>query len=194
MTREVMIVRKMLASKSKLSYASVLMIIFYVALGCNVDKRLQKAEILLAEKGKLPEICAVRFPLRDSIVYRDTVKYDTLYEGIYSVDTVYDRDTVKVFLTLPAKIITKEVIKYRDVYRENTSKVVDCQNKNEELVKNLVKFEEERTKLLKELGSWKSVAKQRWWFLWILLVIALAIIFRKNIIRLAGNLVGLKPW
>lgn len=182
------------ASKNKLPYASILMIIFYVALGCNVEKKIQKAELLLAEKGKLAEICAVRFPPRDSIVYRDTVKYDTLYEGIYSVDTVYDNDTVKVILTLPAKVITKEVIKYRDVYRENTSKLVDCQKKNEELVKNLVKFEEERTKLLAEVGSWKSVAKQRWWFLWILLVISLAIIFRKSIIRLAGNLVGLKPW
>lgn len=184
----------MLASKNSLKYVSVLMIIFYVALGCNVEKKLQKAELLLAEKGRLPEICAVRFPPKDSISYRDSIKYDTLYEGIYSVDTIYDNDTVKVTLTLPAKIVTKEVIKYRDIYRENTSKVVDCQKKNEELVKKLVNFEEERTKLLNELSDWKSVAKHRWWFLWILLIISLAIIFRKSIIKLAGNLVGLKPW
>lgn len=184
----------MLASSNRLIYIFALIIIFYVALGCNVEKKIQKAEILLAEKGRLPQICALRYPLKDSIVYRDSISYDTLYEGIYSVDTIYNRDTVKVFLTLPAKIITKEVIKYRDIYRENTSKVVECEKKNDELVKSVIKCETEQVKLLNEVSKWKSVAKQRWWFLWILLALALLITFRKNIVKFAGNLVGLKPW
>ena len=177
--------------RSRLTYILSIMIIFYVALGCSVEKRIHKAETLLSEKNKLAEICAVRFPLKDSIAYRDSIKFDTLYEGIYSVDTVYDNDTVKVYLTLPAKVVTKEVVKYRDIYRENTSKIVDCQKKSGELVNKVIYNEREIEKLRSELSKSQALAKQRWWFLWILVVLAVAIIFRKSIFKLSGKLMRL---
>lgn len=162
---------------------------FFIAASCNTEKRLQKAEVLLASKGKLPQICATRFPPKDSIVYRDSVKFDTLYEGIYSVDTIYDRDTVKVYLTLPAKIVTKEVIKYRDIYRENTAKVTDLESKLSDCSSQSANYSIELVKLRAELSKWEKVAKQRWWFLWILLVVAGLITFRKNIIRLFNKFI-----
>lgn len=180
---------------NRLTYASVLIGILCIAISCNVQKRINKAEALLSQKGKLAQICADRFPLKDSIVYKDSIKYDTMYEGIYSIDTVYKGDSVvKVYLTSPAKVVTKQVVKYSYIYRENTAKIADCQKKNEELVNKIVKFEEERAKTIRELNEWKSVAKKRGWFLWILLVLAIGITFRKNIVNLLGKLVGVKKW
>lgn len=165
-------------------------VFFFIATSCNTGKRLQKAEVLLASKGKLAEICGSRFPLKDSIVYRDSVSFDTLYEGIYSVDTIYDKDTVKVYLTLPAKIITKEVVKFRDVYRENTAKVVELEKKNADCLAKNVDCERQLVKLLAQSNNWEAKAKARWWFLWILVIISLIIIFRKTIFKLARKALG----
>lgn len=167
-----------------LIYFAISLICFFIAVSCGVEKRIAKAEVLLAKEGKLPQICAQRFPPKDSIVYRDSVRWDTLYEGIYSVDTIYDKDTVKVYLTLPAKIITKEVIKYRDIYRENTAKVTDLEKKLSDCNSRTANSEKEIVKLRAELSKWEGLAKQRWWFLWILLAIALGITFRKRIAKL----------
>lgn len=178
----------------KLTYIFGLLTIFLVALACNTSKRIQKAEAFLAKEGKLSEICASRFPLKDSIAYRDSVRFDTLYEGIYSIDTIFDKDTIKVYVTLPAKVITKEVIKYRDVYRESTAKVAECEKRNRELTNAVLSCENDRVKLLKDVDEWKSVAKKRWWFLWILLVIALGITFRKNIFNVSKKFIGFPLW
>lgn len=177
--------------KRALIYLIISVVFFFIATSCNTEKRLQKAEVLLASKGKLAGICASRFPPKDSIVYRDSVRFDTLYEGIYSIDTVYDKDTVKVYVTLPAKIITKEVIKFRDIYRENTAKVTELQTKNAECLGKTTNLEKQIISLQAELDKSKSKARTYAWFLWILLLVALAITFRKNILKLAKIRFGL---
>ena len=167
-----------------LIYFAVSVICFLIAVSCSTEKRIAKAEVLLAKEGKLQQICADRFPPKDSIAYRDSVRFDTLYEGIYSVDTIYDLDTVKVYLTLPAKIITKEVTKFRDVYRENTAKVKDLEQKLADCSLQSANCSLELVKLRAESSKWEALAKQRWWFLWILLVLAVGITFRKRIAQL----------
>lgn len=173
-----------------LIYFIICILCFFIATSCSTEKRIQKAEVLLASEGKLPEICASRFPPKDSIVYRDSVRWDTLYEGIYSIDTVYDKDTVKVYVTLPAKIITKEVVRYKDVYRENTAKVEKLQQDNTSLSLKLSECDVEVANMKGEVEKWKDLAKTRWWFLWILLVIAVGITFRKSIFKLSKKFVG----
>jgi hypothetical protein len=165
---------------------------FFIATSCNTEKRLQKAEVLLSSKGRLAKICADRFPPRDSVVYRDSVSFDTLYEGIYSIDTIYDKDTVKVYLTLPAKIVTKEVIKYRDIYRENTAKVKELEGKLSVCSLQSANYSIELVKLRAESSKWERLAKQRWWFFWILLVVAGLIAFRKSIMKLISRFI--LPW
>jgi hypothetical protein len=167
-----------------LIYLIISVTCFFIATSCNTEKRLQKAEVLLASKGRLAEICADRFPPKDSVVYRDSVHFDTLYEGIYSIDTIYDKDTVKVYLTLPAKIVTKEVIKYRDIYRENTAKVKELEGKLSVCSLQSANYSIELVKLRAESSKWEKLAKQRWWFLWILILLAVGFTLRKKIFNL----------
>jgi hypothetical protein len=167
-----------------LIYLIISVVCFFIASSCNTEKRLQKAEVLLASKGRLAEICADRFPPKDSVVYRDSVHFDTLYEGIYSIDTIYDKDTVKVYLTLPAKIVTKEVIKYRDIYRENTAKVKELEGKLSVCSLQSANYSIELVKLRAESSKWEKLAKQRWWFLWILILLAVGFTLRKKIFNL----------
>lgn len=172
-----------------LIYLIISVVCFFIATSCNTEKRLQKAEVLLASKGRLPEICADRFPPKDSIVYRDSVHFDTLYTSLYSVDTIVSNDTIRIVTTLPAKVITKEVIKFRDVYRENTAKVVDLQLKYNNCGSELNELKLELQKTKNEVDKWKGTAKERWWFLWILLLVAVAITFRKNIFNLVKKFI-----
>lgn len=165
-------------------YLVISVVCFFIATSCNTEKRLQKAEVLLASQGRLPEICANRFPPKDSIVYRDSVHFDTLYTSLYSIDTIVSNDTIRIVTTLPAKVITKEVIKFRDVYRENTAKVADLQLKYNNCGSELHNSKLELEKVKAELDKWKRTAKERWWFLWILLLVAVVITFRKNIFKL----------
>lgn len=171
-----------------LIYLFISVVCFFIATSCNTEKRFQKAEVLLASKGKLAEVCANRFPPKDSIVYRDSIHFDTLYTSLYSIDTIVSNDTIKIVTTLPAKVITKEVIKFRDVYRENTAKVVDLQLKYNDCGSSLNELKLELQKAKAELDSWKNTAKERWWFLWILLVVSIALIFRKRIFKLLKHI------
>lgn len=170
-------------------YLVISVVCFFIATSCNTEKRLQKAEVLLASQGRLPEICANRFPPKDSIVYRDSVHFDTLYTSLYSVDTIVSNDTIRIVTTLPAKVITKEVIKFRDVYRENTAKVADLQLKYNNCGSELHNSKLELEKVKAELDKWKRTAKERWWFLWILLLVAVAITFRKSIFKILKSFV-----
>ncbi len=174
--------------KKAIIYFLISVTCFFIATSCNTEKRLQKAEVLLASKGRLPEVCAARFPPKDSIVYRDSVHFDTLYTSIYSVDTLVSNDTIKVVTTLPSKVVTKEVIKFREIYRENTAKVNDLENKLSACNSQSANYSIELVKLRAESSKLGSLAKQRLWFLWIFILVALVITFRKNIIKLVKTI------
>lgn len=68
--------------------------------------------------------CSTRFPMRDSIVTRESVRFDTLYTSGDTVYTIHHdslsvlvRDTIKI--TLPAKIITKTILRDTTIFRDN---------------------------------------------------------------------------
>lgn len=185
---EVLTRKKMLVNNNKLLNFLLFGLFAVSAFNCSTDKRLQKAELFLVKKGKLPQVCAERFPLKDTIIYKDSVKLDTIYQGIHTIDTVFDKDTMKVFITLPAKTINKEVVKYRYIYRENTAKVSDFEKKLSVCSSQSANKDLEIAKLRAELNEWQAVAKQRWWFLWILIFLAIAITLRRPVMGLVKKL------
>lgn len=72
--------------------------------------------------------CSLRFPTKDSIITRDSIRFDTTY---VSGDTVYvlHHDSLNVFvidtikITLPSKIITKTILHDTTIFRDNTATV-----------------------------------------------------------------------
>ena len=90
---------------------------------CNPQKKLFKA---LDELQKHPiesaKYCADKYPVKDTTIYRDSVKFDTLYMGEYVFDTTVVKDTVYITKTVP-KYITKTVTQVKEVLRENTARV-----------------------------------------------------------------------
>jgi len=90
---------------------------------CNPQKKLFKA---LDELQKHPiesaKYCADKYPVKDTTIYRDSVKFDTLYMGEYVFDTTVVKDTVYITKTVP-KTITKTVTQVKEVLRENTARI-----------------------------------------------------------------------
>lgn len=158
----------------------LLVIIGLALLSCNAEKQLQKAETKLSQAGRLAKICADRFPSRDSIVYRDSVRIDTAYEGEYIFDTIRTLDTIYITKTVP---VTKTIVKWKTAFRERTDKIEAislqleaCNNDFSEMALNMVETQ-------KELDRYKRDSKTYFW--WLLIVIALSIgwTFRKFIAR-----------
>lgn len=174
----------------------------------------QKATSYLESKGELPKICADKFPVKDSIIVKDSVTLDTVYVGDVITDTVWMNaldtgvwiggagllDTgSRVFnwpigkrpvitKTLPAKVITKTQVQVKEVYRENTARVVALQTDLQTVSGKLSKAEDKAKELTAEVSQWKKKARQRWW--WIVALIVFA--FRRQIIGGAGRV--LKHW
>lgn len=98
---------------------------------CNPQKKLFKA---LDELQKHPiesaKYCADKYPVKDTTIYRDSVRFDTLYMGEYVFDTTIVKDTVYITKTVP-KTITKTVTNIKEVYRENTARVEQLKLQNE---------------------------------------------------------------
>jgi hypothetical protein len=64
-------------------------------IGCNPGKQLSKAEARLAQAGRLPAICAERYPVKDTTYIKDTlVQIDTFLSGEYIFDTARINDTL----------------------------------------------------------------------------------------------------
>lgn len=158
----------------------LLAIIGLALLSCNAEKQLQKAETKLSQAGRLPQICADRFPSRDSIVYRDSVRIDTAYEGQYIFDTIRTLDTIYITKTIP---VTKTIVKWKTAFRERTDKIeaiglqLDACNQDfSELALTMVETQ-------KELDRYKRDAKTYFWWLLIVIVLSIGWTFRKFIAR-----------
>lgn len=147
-----------------------------VLFGCNSERKLQKAEAKLDQAGRLPKICANRYPTKDSIIIKDSVYYDTLHEGEYIFDTLRINDTIRITKN---KIVTKVVTKQRIVFQENTAEVeklkgqlTNCvDSKNQQLITDQTKI-----KLL------ESKTKQIYYY-WLIIALLLIWIFRKPIFK-----------
>jgi hypothetical protein len=140
-----------------------LVLVALAALSCNPGKQLHKAEVRLAQAGRLPAICGERYPTKtDTTFVSDTlVKIDTFLSGEYIFDTIRVNDTVIDIQYKPLEIIkVKTLTKYVSV--ENTAQI-------RVLSASVSQLEANRADLIKELGEYKEKAKTR--LNWLILVL-----------------------
>jgi hypothetical protein len=149
-------------------------------LSCNAEKQLQKAETKLAQSGRLPKICADRFPARDSIVVKDSVTTDTILLGEYIFDTIRINDTIVVTKQIP---LIKTKIRTQIVYRQDNAKaeaialqLEACNNEFADMSLGVLETQ-------KELDRYKKDAKTYFWWLWIVILLAIGWTFRKFIAK-----------
>lgn len=156
----------------KIDLVGILMWTFFVLLiaiamfGCmSVDK----AKIFLKDKGKLAEICAETYPVKDSTVFikGDTITstefyHDTLYQPL--TDTIYTAGemVVKYRPCPPTKVITKRITDTVIKYIENAARV-------EALRWDLAALQTKYDIVASERGKARKQAKNRLW--WLLLLI-----------------------
>ena len=149
-------------------------------LSCNAEKQLQKAETRLSQAGRLASICADRFPSRDSIIVKDSVTTDTLLLGEYIFDTIRVNDTIVITKKVP---VVKTRYKTQIVYRQDNAKaeaialqLEACNNEFADMSLGVLETQ-------KELDRYKKDAKTYFWWLWIVILLAIGWTFRKFIAK-----------
>jgi hypothetical protein len=154
----------------------------FCILGCASERQFYKAEAKLSQGGRLAKICADRFPSRDSIVYRDSVRIDTAYEGEYIFDTIRTIDTVYITKTIP---VTKTIVKTKIIVKENTAKIEAVQLSLEACNNDFIEMSLGMLEERKELDRMKRLARERLVILWIVVILSVLWTFRKFIFRYA---------
>lgn len=158
-----------------------LILLLLLMAGCNPQRKIDKAKLRLDSSGQAAAYCALRFPVKDSIIIRDSVHFDTLYQGetFFDTATVVESDTVfkTIVKTLPAQVITKTQVVTKEVWRENKAAYDSLKAYYEKKVSDL-QFAN------KKLAAYSdNLKKQRSTLFWLLLA-ALVLIFRKPIYKL----------
>lgn len=152
-------------------------------MSCNPGKQLSKAEARLAQAGRLPAICAERFPNKDTSYIKDTVlEIDTFLSGEYIFDTIRVNDTFYI-----------DKYKRLVVYKTKTlTKVVKIEDraKIEALRASVSQLEANRAALLVEVGQWKDKAKTRLNWLILALCIGFGFAIRKPVMALINYRIG----
>lgn len=136
-----------------------------LAIACNSQKQLQKAKNRLGDNPlEAARFCSTLFPAKDSVVYRDTIKLDTMYVGLLQVDTLRREDTVVITKTSPSKIITQTKIQYKEVVKTNPAKIeeqrqlyLSCEARYQRLYLKWEQSEEQKK-------DWRS---RFWWVLFV---------------------------
>ncbi len=168
-------------------WAAISLIALFFFLSCNTP---QKAMQTLDQNPKdAAKYCADKYPVKDSIIVKDSVSFDTIYVGEDVVfDTVYENRTdtvVRVITkTLPAKVVTKTVTQVKEVFRENTARVThleislaDCNKQVGELIEDAKEKAGKISALKKERNKWRL-------YFFVLLFTTIAWKFRKGIFSL----------
>jgi hypothetical protein len=146
-------------------------------IGCNPGKQLSKAEARLAQAGRLPAICAERYPVKDTTYIKDTlVKIDTFLSGEYIFDTARINDTLY-------EVKYKPVIVYKTKYITKVEKVEDVA-KIEALRTSVSQLEANRAVLSAQLAEYKDKAKTRLNWLILALCVAFGFAIRKPVMAL----------
>lgn len=193
---------------SRIIPAGILLLLIVLLFGCNPEaKKLRKTqEYLFRHPDFSAGYCAEQYPVKDSIVTRDSIRFDTLYvpdySGIEPADTLSpaggggssssngstsgggQKETVTRYIT---KTITKDTTIYRrDAAEERRLQLSlqACQGNNTILLNK-------NEALQAKVDEWKAKAKTRWW--WIIALIGAAVTytaikFKKNILSLKNKL------
>jgi hypothetical protein len=146
-------------------------------IGCNPGKQLSKAEARLAQAGRLPAICAERYPVKDTTYIKDTlVKIDTFLSGEYIFDTARINDTLY-------EVKYKPVVVYKTKYITKVEKVEDVA-KIEAMRASVSQLEANRATLSAQLAEYKDKAKTRLNWLILALCVAFGFAIRKPVMAL----------
>jgi hypothetical protein len=113
--------------------------------------------------------CAMRFPVRDSILVRDSVSYDTIYKDgeIIKIPipyAVYDTSGRPAYVEAPCpphRTITKIVRRDSLIIRRDIAKETVLKNANDDCYLNVVKKEKRITELEDDYTGMKK--KRNWW-------------------------------
>jgi hypothetical protein len=146
-------------------------------IGCNPGKQLSKAEARLAQAGRLPAICAERYPVKDTTYIKDTlVKIDTFLSGEYIFDTARINDTLY-------EVKYKPVVVYKTKYITKVEMIEDVA-KIEALRTSVSQLEANRATLLVQLAECKDKAETRLNWLILALCVVLGFAIRKPMMAL----------
>jgi hypothetical protein len=146
-------------------------------IGCNPGKQLSKAEARLAQAGRLPAICAERYPVKDTTYIKDTlVKIDTFLSGEYIFDTARINDTLY-------EVKYKPVVLYKTKYITKVERVEDVA-KIEALRASVSQLEANRAALSVQLAEYKDKAKTRLNWLILALCAVFGFAIRKPVMAL----------
>lgn len=154
-----------------------LFLIFVFLIGCSSEKQIQRAKNRLsANPLEAAAFCSASFPNKETIIYRDSLTLDTIYLELERVDTLIENDTVRIITTSPAKVITKTLVKYKEVQIENTAKVeqqrqllIKCEGRYDTLQKKFEKSEEQR----------KAWRKKFYWIIFVILGFAVGYVLKQ---------------
>lgn len=154
-----------------------LFLIFVFLIGCSNEKQIQRAKNRLsANPLEAAAFCSASFPNKETIIYRDSLTLDTIYLELERVDTLIENDTVRIITTSPAKVITKTLVKYKEVQIENTAKIeeqrqllIKCEGRYDALQKKFEKSEEQR----------KAWRKKFYWIIFVILGFAVGYVLKQ---------------
>ena len=147
-----------------------------MVISCNPERQLQKAEVRLAQAGRLPAICADRFQ-KDTIIQKDTLlKIDTFLSGEYIFDTLRVNDTI-----ILTKVKTLQVTKYVTKYE---TKVITDKAKEEALKASVSQLEAQKSNLSAQVSEYKDKAKTRLNWLILLICFILGYSIRKPLMAI----------
>jgi hypothetical protein len=146
-------------------------------IGCNPGKQLSKAEARLAQAGRLPAICAERYPVKDTTYIKDTlVKIDTFLSGEYIFDTARINDTLY-------EVKYKPVVVYKTKYVTKVERVEDVA-KIEALRASVSQLEANRAALSVQLAEYKDKAETRLNWLILAICVVFGFVIRKPVMAL----------
>jgi len=140
---------------------TLILILLVLLAGCSVEKRAQKKVAWLLAKDVMDDACARLYPVRDSVVVRDSLHFDTLYveNETYIRDTVV-REGQTVYIEKkcpPHQVITKTVTRDSFIYRTNTADVERLKGEVLAVQKQLV----EKDGII--INQQKNLDKDNWW-------------------------------
>jgi hypothetical protein len=178
---------------------NILLIIgLFSIIGCANPKKLHKM------MDKLPEAtakeCDQRFPIKettDTLTVTDTALVKAYEEEYLRVllmlndlmnkgcDTIVREKIKEVVKTLPAKTTTKVVVKTQ----ESTAKLQVLKDSCDKLVKEFVTINQNNTIVIDNLTKANGKLKNHNNWLWLIVILLLIWIFRKQILSLAKKVI-----
>jgi hypothetical protein len=156
-------------------------VLLWMLFGCTTTRKAFDIVGRPENSGKLSTLCADKYPVKDSVIVRDSISFDTIYVGSDPVfDTIRIGDTVRIIKTVE-KVVTKTVTQVKEVYRENTARVVSLRKQVEGLSGAVDKAVGERDEWMDAAKQFKGQRNKAYMWWGVLVASCLVYIFRRQI-------------